>query len=656
MEMLRHIQRNNRSPVEAQTTVSRMLRRGLCTLLAVLLLLAWLPIREVQAAEQKLLQLSLKAGSTAATVNGEKAVIQKPIEDNGVVLVPLGVFKKAFGSTVSLEGDDVVKVMYGPHTGAMTIGSTTAWKDGVKVTLPVPPRIVDGTLLVPLRFVAGVLGARISPASGGGLLVTLTSSASEEDAPETGGIDSDVGKTRIGNSYYRWSLNYPPGLVVGDSGGNESVATFTSAENKYYLEVHASPLEKAADPEELLDRLVREAQEGGETVLDRGAFPDAAVPYARIVSKDTSGALWEGRQYYNGGRLFEIYLTDDTAANYKDLNKYASLLNSFQPSFNAEDKSIRDLSTVKNGLREGYNDDYGLSLQVPADWSMDDQHLNYESAKGSYLRVKVTSAPSGSTLESWSKDLDSQIKDTYVTGAYAIQDAVKAEVSGEPALVKETRLNPGSGWSTKYQILLQKSGYRYYVEYLAAAGQDEDKARFKTILSSIDIDFGRIKENFGRLETEDYPALRSQAVTKSSKTYGYSIDIPRLWIPYQDVFETQTVEYRFTGGRFLINVSPEGSVDYAVGLLQSYYKNSKNDPKGPQLIKVEETTFAGVPATLLTVRQTKGGIPVQTQQVVFGNNDLVYTLTVTLNDANATSVQQADLDKTLKSFRLAGGE
>ncbi|SDM72027.1 Copper amine oxidase N-terminal domain-containing protein [Paenibacillus jilunlii] len=656
MEMLRHIQRNNRSPMEAQITVSRMLRCGLCTLLGVLLLLAWLPIREAQAAEQKLLQLSLKPGSTAATVNGEKAVIQKPIEDNGVVLVPLGVFKKAFGSTVSLDGDDVVKVMYGPHTGAMTIGSTTAWKDGVKVTLPAPPRIVDGTLLVPLRFVAGVLGARISPVSGGGLVVTLASSASDEDTPETSGIDSDVGKTRIGNSYYHWSLNYPPGLVVGDSGGNESVATFTSAENQYYLEVHALPLEKAADPEELLDRLVREAEEGGETVLDRAAFPDEAVPYARIVSKDTSGALWEGRQYYSGGILYQLYLTDDTAANYKDLNKYASLLNSFQPSFNAGDKSIRDLSTVKNGLREGYNDDYGLSLQVPADWSMDDQHLNYESTEGSYLRAKVTSVPSGSTLESWSKDLDSQIKDTYVTGAYAIQDAVKAEVSGEPALVKETRLNPGSGWSTKYQILLQKSGYRYYVEYLAAAGQDEDKARFQTILSSIDIDFDRVKENFGKLETEDYPALRSQAVTKSSKTYGYSIDIPRLWTPYQDVFETQTVEYRFTGGRFLINTSPEGSVDYAVGLLQSYYKNSKNDPKGPQLIKVEETTFAGVPATLLTVRQTKGSIPVQTQQVVFGNNDLVYTLTVTLNDANATAVQQADLEKTLKSFRLAGGE
>ncbi|MBW4081599.1 stalk domain-containing protein [Paenibacillus sp. S150] len=627
-------------------------------MLALLLLASLLPVREAQAAEQKLLQLNIKVGSTAATVNGEKIVIAKPIVDNGTVLVPLGVFKKAFGSAVSLEGDDVVKVMYGPHTGAMTIGSTTAWKDGTKITLDAPPRMVSGTLLVPLRFVAGVLGARIAQGSGGGLLVTLAPEESgEEDTPETGGIDSGAGKTRIGNSYFEWSLNYPPGLVVGDSGGNESVATFMSAENLYYLEIHASPLETAADPDELQERLVREAEEGGETILDRATFPDAAFPYARIVSKDTSGALWEGRQYYSGGRLYELYLTDDTAANYKDLNKYAPLLDSFTPSFNAGDRSIRDLSTVKNGMREGYNDDYGISLQIPADWSMDDQRLYYESSQGSHLRVKVSSAPSGAALESWSKDLEAQLKDSYVPDAYALQEDVRFEVSGEPVLVKETRLNPGSGWSTQYQILLQKSGYRYYIEYLAAAGQDEDKERFGTILSSIDIDFAMVKENFGRLETDDYTALRSKAATKSSKAYGYSIDIPRLWTPYQDIFETQTVEYRFPGGRFQINASPEGSVEYAVSLLQSYYKNSKNDPKGPRVIRMEETLFAGVPATELTVRQTRGGISGQTRQIIFGKNDLVYTLTATLNDANATPAQQAVLEQTLNSFRLAeGGE
>lgn len=215
----------------------------------------------------------------------------------------------------------------------MTIGSTTAWKDGVKIKLAAPPRMVSGVLMVPLRFVSGVLGARIMPESGGGLRVTLAPSVTETSAAGQGGIDSDAGKTRIGNSYLQWSMNYPAGLVAGDNGGDESVATFTSAEKGYYLEVHASPFATPLDAEGLLEHLVRSSEEGGETVLDREAVPGAKTPYARIVSKDSSGALWEGRQYFADGRLYEVYLTDDNAANYKDLAKYAALLNSFQPVF-----------------------------------------------------------------------------------------------------------------------------------------------------------------------------------------------------------------------------------------------------------------------------------------------------------------------------------
>ncbi|MEK5240013.1 stalk domain-containing protein [Paenibacillus sp. FSL L8-0470] len=631
--------------------------RGLSTMmLALLLLLTVLPATEVHAAEKAELQLTLKVGSPAATVNGKEITIKQPFMKNGTVMVPLGVFKKTFGSTVSLEPGDVVKVMYGRHTGTMVIGSSTAWKDGVKIKLAAPPHMVSGVLMVPLRFVAGVLDARVTSGSNGELVVSLVPSVTEEEAPGDSGIDSDVGKTRIGNSYFQWSMNYPPGLVVGDSGGNGGVATFMNSENQYYLEVHASPQENPADPEQLLDGLLRSAEEGGETILDRETYPNAVVPYARIVSKDSSGALWENRQYNAGGRLYELYLTDDNAVNYKDFDKYAVLLNSFRPTFDPNDKSQRDLSTVKNGLHEGYNEDYGIALQVPADWSMDDQHLYYESKEGSYLRVKVTSAPSGSTLETWSKELEAQIRANYVDGAYTIKDSTSAKVSGQPARVIESLLNPGSGWITKYQTLLLKNGHRYYVEYVVVAGQDEDKARFKDILSSIDIDFELIKENFGRLETDDYPVLYAKTVNKSSKTYGYSIHIPSLWTAVQDVFETQNVEYRFTGGRFQITVSPEGSAEYTVSQLQSYYQNTKNDPKGPQVERVEDITFAEVPATSLTVHQSKNGIPYRTQLIVFSNNERVYTLTVTLNDANATPEQQALIDKTLKSFVLAGEE
>lgn len=109
------------------------------------------------------------------------------------------------------------------------------------------------------------------------------------------------------------------------------------------------------------------------------------------------------------------------------------------------------------------------------------------------------------------------------------------EISGAPARVREVRYNYGGGWMTEYQVLLLKNGYRYYAEYAAPAGQEEDKAKFGAVLTSVKIDFDTVKENFGRLEQNDYPSLKNKTVTKTSKIYGYAIDMPRLWTPYQGI-------------------------------------------------------------------------------------------------------------------------
>ncbi|MGP3783308.1 stalk domain-containing protein [Paenibacillus sp. 1A_MP2] len=77
-------------------------------------------------------ELRITAGSTSAYINGSKQTIAKPYKFKGVTMVPVGVFKKAFGSEIRLEKNDVVKVKEGPHTVTLTIGSSIAWVDGIK--------------------------------------------------------------------------------------------------------------------------------------------------------------------------------------------------------------------------------------------------------------------------------------------------------------------------------------------------------------------------------------------------------------------------------------------------------------------------------------------------------------------------------------------
>lgn len=61
-----------------------------------------------------------------------------------------------------------------------------------------------------------------------------------------------------------------------------------------------------------------------------------------------------------------------------------------------------------------------------------------------------------------------------------------------------------------------------------------------------------------------------------------------------------------------------------------------------------------MPATILTVEQTKNSIPESTKIIVFSHKDVVYTLTITLNNANATASQQAVLERVLGSFGWVG--
>ncbi|MDR9853312.1 stalk domain-containing protein [Paenibacillus sp. VCA1] len=595
------------------------------------------------------LSFKIKTGSTSAWMNGKDETIAKPYLDHGTVMVPLGLFKRAFGSQVRLEGGNVVKVMYGAHTVSMTIGSQTAWVDGRKVKLDAAPAMVSGTLMVPLRVVAEGIGAELAPGSTGAVVVSLTPSDTSVEPDDTG-IDTDQGKTKIGNSYYQWSMNYPSGLLLGDSELDESIVSFGDAENTYYVEVHAIDQDVKLGADELLEKLISDAKDGGELVVDRESFPQANVPYARIISKDGDGTFWENRMYYANDRVYEVYFADLKATNYKDLKRYAGFLNSFSTGYSGSDKTVKDLSTVKNGMRHESNDDYGVSLDVPAGWNVDNGNMYYESKKGSYLKLDVSSSPKGENLEQWSEELKTWVKESFVQDAYQIVGTSPIEVSGEKGLVNEVRYNYGDGWVTEYEVMVLHNGYRYYAEYAVPEKNKEDLNKFKDLMKSIEIDFDVVSDTFGKMEEDAFLISKTKTTTKQSKAFGYKINIPQYWTANQDKFDKSPVDYQFVGGRFRIGAEKSGVLDSTVNQLKTYYAEAAKVQKDLKVEKTENITFAGVPAVSITVHQVKDGIPYSARQILFQKDDIVYTISMSLNDANATEPQKTALEQTLNSF------
>ncbi len=87
---------------------------------------------------------------------------QQPIMQDDRVFVPLrGVFEN-LGASVNWDPSNQTVTAYRGHTKIqLTIGQTTASVDGQPVQLDVPAQILEGSTMVPLRFVGEALGNHV---------------------------------------------------------------------------------------------------------------------------------------------------------------------------------------------------------------------------------------------------------------------------------------------------------------------------------------------------------------------------------------------------------------------------------------------------------------------------------------------------------------
>jgi hypothetical protein len=103
------------------------------------------------------------AASIKVYINGEQKIFpQAPVMENGRTLVPLrGIFE---GLGADVEWDNATRSITATKektTVYLKIGSKQAKVDGKSVTIDVPAKIINGSTMVPIRFVSESLGAEV---------------------------------------------------------------------------------------------------------------------------------------------------------------------------------------------------------------------------------------------------------------------------------------------------------------------------------------------------------------------------------------------------------------------------------------------------------------------------------------------------------------
>lgn len=108
-------------------------------------------------------QVRMNLGKTRSTVNGkEYEAPVAPQRIDGSTYVPLRFLGDALGADIQWDNDtQTATFTLGDRTVRVTIDSTAASVGGENRTLAVPPRLVEGRTLVPLRFISESLGAKV---------------------------------------------------------------------------------------------------------------------------------------------------------------------------------------------------------------------------------------------------------------------------------------------------------------------------------------------------------------------------------------------------------------------------------------------------------------------------------------------------------------
>lgn len=108
--------------------------------------------------------LSRRAAETRLMVNGRPAEGDAgPVTVNGQVMVPLRFVAQYLGGQVEwLPEERMAKVMRGPQTFSMTVGSTRAMRNTTPVALPSPPVMREGRTYIPLREVGRFFEAAVN--------------------------------------------------------------------------------------------------------------------------------------------------------------------------------------------------------------------------------------------------------------------------------------------------------------------------------------------------------------------------------------------------------------------------------------------------------------------------------------------------------------
>ncbi|NIK70977.1 copper amine oxidase N-terminal domain-containing protein [Paenibacillus sp. BK720] len=632
------------------------MKRIMFMLLAVLLVVTIVPAAAFAAdSASGNVEIRLKTNSSTVAINGKQSTVQAPFEKAGTTMVPLSIITKAFGAKLKLQDNKIITLTYNNKTVVVTIGSKTVKVNGKDQTVAVAPVVIKGTTMVPVRVIVEAFGAKIGKdKKTGEIVITGTIAQSGNGNSNSGGgstnLDPDYGKTKFGDSYYGWTMNYPPGLKLLNQNDDGSFVIWGSTTSDTSVIISTEKVSDVLTKSEIQDKIVSGWLGDDEVVIDKRTITVNGLNFEKVVTRTTErGLLFEYRALQKGDTLYYVMGgvagTDKTA-----LDPYQSLLDSFIPSFDSNDKTIKDITKVSNGLMSINNKEYGLSLKLPAGWYMDKDSSNptYVSEDG-YFSFSISSVKEQDNPQQWLARRQQLLHDDFLPNYIKNEKTSSLTLKDGNALVLTYEFTYDQKlWYTANEVLLIAGKYRYAIDfnYDSKTGS-QGEALFKSTMATVDIDTAYVEKNYGQMEDE-FDLDRSEVTVKTSTKYGYSVALPAYWFGVNTDFNKDSVAYVDSFGHMILqNIEDMSASSTAQSVQQSLQKegvtvsgSTSFQIGSANVIKfsVQDVTEDDIPITdVFYFVENKGN----TIMFLFG-----------INNANATTSALNRFDTIVKSIKF----
>jgi len=624
-------------------------------------------------------KIIITSGNANMSVNGTPVAIDQPYVSANTTMVPLKIFTTGMGATVTWNAaSQIIGLQLGSHDIELTLNKKQALVNGHLVKLSTAAEFHHNKLNVPLRFVSENLGAKVS--FNLAQKQTILQGIYLVDDSIAASLNIDAGKTKIGDSYYNWSLNYPTDLVKISQSDNGDTVTFTNTNNDYNLNIQvakSSALTMSATG--LLQKLESYI---GPTLISESTAINANGDYAQVISRGKDGDDIEARAYFKQGNIYYIsmdVLSENDFTNQIKRAVYDELLDSFKLSFDSTDLSIKDLAVIKNGFRTYTNDDFGFQLQLPANWTQGSEaspgfNFNSDSADTYSIYVSVSSISAGDTLAAWVAREDADFDNTFTADYGSRGTATAIDFQGKSAMENTYSEGLDGDWITDDSFYVMNGNLKYNIELIYPMDSPQTTINaYRAIVTNHFTFTGKINPAAGFIV--DDLSGRTDVSTIANSSLGLTIAIPDAWSSSGDSSDTAegnpsgssndssndsssdstsdgsssggSLDYDFLGGQFSILASDVSTDD-----MISEMKDSIHTTEDTKLISSTATTFIGLNATEIVYQTSINEVPVTTTAYIFSRHNKNYMLIYGISDAVATHTALQTIQNVLDSIQF----